>query len=271
LRSNALLALDGSLGHVTEVLSGDFYQGLSTSSPHQIWSAAMVVSPILRGMLGLSIDAKAHHITVAPHVPADWTEFAVRNLKVGSCSLNFRYRRTEQYISLETTRNDAGGDCGADFSPAVSLRAVVTGAQMDGHSVPFKLSENQTDQHVTVRFRANRGSSTLRIMLRNDFELGVHTDLPALGSSGSGLRVMNESWTPSHDALEMTVAGKPGEAYEMDVLGATQIKSIEGGELANVSSELAKLRIRIPAADDHSYKRSTVVFHFATKANYKTK
>jgi len=45
----ALLALDGSLGHVTEVLSGDQYQPLSTSSPHQIWSAAMVISPLLRG------------------------------------------------------------------------------------------------------------------------------------------------------------------------------------------------------------------------------
>src|SRR5207248_2469190 len=53
LRSNALLALDGSLGHVTEVISGDYYQPLSTSSPHQIWSAAMVISPLLRGMLGL--------------------------------------------------------------------------------------------------------------------------------------------------------------------------------------------------------------------------
>src|SRR6266851_2308243 len=50
LRANALLTFDGSLGHVTEVLSGDYYQPLSTSSPHQIWSAAMVISPILRGI-----------------------------------------------------------------------------------------------------------------------------------------------------------------------------------------------------------------------------
>src|SRR5256886_12046987 len=57
LRANALLALDGSLGHVTEVLSGDYYQPLATSSPHQIWSAAMVVSPLLRGLFGLEVDA----------------------------------------------------------------------------------------------------------------------------------------------------------------------------------------------------------------------
>ncbi len=91
LRANALLALDGSLGHVTEVLSGDVYQPLSTSSPHQIWSAAMVVSPILRGMLGLSSDAKTKTVTFSPHVPADWTSFSVRNVRVGDSRLNLTY------------------------------------------------------------------------------------------------------------------------------------------------------------------------------------
>jgi glycogen debranching enzyme len=50
LRANAWLALDGAGGNTTEVLSGDSYSPLSTASPHQIWSAAMVVSPLLRGL-----------------------------------------------------------------------------------------------------------------------------------------------------------------------------------------------------------------------------
>src|SRR5262249_39683737 len=62
LRANALLAHDGSLGHVTEVLSGDYYQPLSTSSPHQIWSAAMIINPLLRGMLGLETDVLNHKV-----------------------------------------------------------------------------------------------------------------------------------------------------------------------------------------------------------------
>ena len=52
LRANALLAFDGSLGHFTEVLSGNYYQTLSTGSPHQIWSAAMVVNPLLTRIVG---------------------------------------------------------------------------------------------------------------------------------------------------------------------------------------------------------------------------
>jgi glycogen debranching enzyme len=60
LRANALLATDGALGHFSEVLSGDYYQSFATSSPHQIWSSAMVISPILRGMFGLQPDAEKH-------------------------------------------------------------------------------------------------------------------------------------------------------------------------------------------------------------------
>ena len=57
LRANAQLIFDGALGRATEVLSGRYYTPLATSSSHQIWSSAMIVSPILRGMLGLSVDA----------------------------------------------------------------------------------------------------------------------------------------------------------------------------------------------------------------------
>jgi glycogen debranching enzyme len=47
LMANAQLALDGS-SICFEVLSGDYYQPLSTSSPHQIWSAAMVITAAAR-------------------------------------------------------------------------------------------------------------------------------------------------------------------------------------------------------------------------------
>ena len=73
LRANALLAFDGSLGHVTEVLSGSNYEPLSMSSPQQIWSAAMVVNPLLRGLLGIQKDTLSHTLTFAPHPPADWS------------------------------------------------------------------------------------------------------------------------------------------------------------------------------------------------------
>ena len=102
LRTNALLAFDGSLGHFTEVLSGDYYQSFATSSPHQIWSAAMVVSPILRGHVRIANGCVESQITLAPHVPADWTSFAIRNVHVGRQRVDFQYHKTPDSIVLET-------------------------------------------------------------------------------------------------------------------------------------------------------------------------
>src|SRR2546426_3183461 len=169
LRANALLALDGSLGHVTEVLSGDYYQPLSTSSPHQIWSAAMVVSPLLRGMFGLHADAANRTLTFAPHAPADWTAYSVRGVAVGADTLDLSYKKTAEAITLEISRKGSA-DCTMDFEPAVSLRAEVLGAELNGRPVAFDVERHGTDQHVLVHFGVNGGQNTLRIRLRNDFE-----------------------------------------------------------------------------------------------------
>src|ERR1700674_2938450 len=130
LRANALLALDGSLGHVTEVLSGDYYQPLSTSSPHQIWSAAMVVSPLLRGMFGLAIDAKTGTVTFAPHAPAGWTRFTIRNVRAGAAQMDFIYSKKAGAITLEV---NCGGTaaCQVEFEPSFSLSAEVLGVELN--------------------------------------------------------------------------------------------------------------------------------------------
>src|ERR1700683_5022832 len=71
LMANAELALMAG-GNTTEVLSGDTASPLSTASPHQTWSAAMVISPLLRGLAGLELNGLQGSIEFAPHLPADW-------------------------------------------------------------------------------------------------------------------------------------------------------------------------------------------------------
>ena len=94
LRANALLTFDGSLGNVTEVLSGNYYQTLATGSPHQIWSSAMVITPLLTGLFGLNTDAAQNQVILRPHIPADWTSFVISNIQAGECRLSVRYKKT---------------------------------------------------------------------------------------------------------------------------------------------------------------------------------
>ncbi len=267
LRANSLLALDGALGHVTEVLSGDYYQSLSTSSPHQIWSAAMVVSPILRGLLGLDADSLSHHLSFSPHIPADWTFFHIGNLRVGSTTLDLTYRKTLDGITLEVQRTGSG-DCVIEFSPALSPRAEVLGAEINSRGVSTHVEANSVDQHVAVRFPVIQSSNTVRIRVRNDFGLSLANTLPPLGNSSRGLRITSENWSANRDSLVLAVSGIPGREYDLAVWNPSQIASVEGAELVKNDHGEAKVRIKFPAAPSDSYTHSKVTFHFAGKARH---
>ena len=265
LRANALLALDGSLGHVTEVLSGDYYQPLSTSSPHQIWSAAMVISPILRGMLGLSVDAASSTVTLSPHVPAQWNSFAIRNVHAGPCTMDIRYRRTESEITLETDRSSSA-DCTLEFSPAISPLAEVTETELNGHLVNNRVIKSADDQHVVVRYGVAHGQSRLALMVRNDFGLGWNSTLPALGGTSHGLRVLNETWSPSHDRLDLEIAGTAGSIYEIGAWSTGLLNRVEGADLQKTGSNTATLRIHINGDTADTYVRQKIALHFSGKS-----
>jgi glycogen debranching enzyme len=265
LRANALMAVDGALGHFAEVLSGDYYEGFSTSSPHQIWSSAMVVSPILRGLFGLQTDAERHQITLSPHAPADWTSFALRNVHLDQVNVDFRYNKTLDSITLDTTRTGTG-DCWVEFSPAFSLRAEVIAVEMNGRPLPFRIQSNSEDQHVSVRFPVYGGPNSVVIRVKNDFGLMLANQLPALGSTSRGLRVISNSWNSARNQLTVEVSGLPGMKYDLGVWNPGQISSVEGAVLAKQRN----IRIQIPVLKDKdkdtekegNYLHHTVVIHF---------
>jgi glycogen debranching enzyme len=260
LRANALLATDGALGHFTEVLSGDYYQSFSTSSPHQIWSAAMVVSPILRGMLGLSVDAGKHEIVLNPHVPADWTSFAIHSVRVAGVSVDFQYRKTTDSVVLETKRAGTD-DCWVEFSPAFSLRTEVVSVEMNGRPLPFKMVSNHNDQHLSVRFPVYGGPNSVVIRMKNDFGLAVSNELPALGSASSGLRITSESWNSAKNELILEVSGLAGSHYEMSVWNPGQISSVEGAVL----SKAGELQIQMPQTPADTYVPQKIAIHFGRR------
>jgi glycogen debranching enzyme len=258
LRANALLTLDGSLGHDTEVLSGDYYQTLSTSSPHQIWSAAMVVSPILRGLFGLHTDATNCEITLAPHLPADWASFAIRNVQAGPVNVDFKFHKTVESMTLEITRSGKG-NCWVAFSPALSLRAQILSAELNGNPLPFQVQANSEDQHLSTKFLASEGLNALVVHVKRDFGLALNNELPALGSTSHALRIISESWNSDRSELRVEVSGVPGNVYELGVWNPAQIISIQNATL----TKQGKIRIAVPGGVGDGYVHTTLLIHFA--------
>jgi glycogen debranching enzyme len=266
LRANALLTLNGSLGHTAEVLSGDYFQTLATGTPHQTWSAAMVVNPLLSGLLGLQVDATSCQLNFAPHIPADWTSFSVNNVRLGTVALNLNYQRTPDSIRLEV-RSTGAGRCSVQFSPATSLRAQVTSARLNGSALPFQIEANSSDQHITVNVPIEGDKNTIEIQMKNNFELSETPTLPALGDASRGLRVLSESWSTKRDTLTLLLSGASGERYELFAWNADQISSIEGAELEKKAGT-ARVRVQLPASAPRAPgidPRVTVIFHLGAK------
>jgi glycogen debranching enzyme len=266
LRANALLTFDGSLGHVTEVLSGAYYQSLSTSSPHQIWSAAMVVSPLMRGLLGLQTDAGTATLTFAPHIPADWTSFEIRNQPVGSTKLDLKYAKDLSGITLEV-KATGNSPSTIDFQPAVSLRAKVLGVELNGHAILFRVQPNGIDQHVLVRIPVSQESNSLRIQLKDDFGLGYHSSLPAIGEASQGLRILSETWSPNRDRLTVNLSGHAVKQYELFAWNAAQIASVEGARLVSNPDGKSRLILELARNSSESASSATIAIQFVGVAN----
>jgi GH15 family glucan-1,4-alpha-glucosidase len=264
LRANALLALDGSPGHVTEVLNGDQYEPLPTSTPQQTWSAAMIVSPLLEGLFGLATNTATGKVALKPHIPADWDSFTLSNLHIGSMTLAFRFRKDAGDIRLEI-RRAGSGKCALDFSPALSFRAHIESATLNGHAISYRIESNEEDQHASVHFEVPAGKSTLRMRISDDFGLAVASQLPTGGRPSRGLKILSSSWTPERDGLRLDVAGVPGNTYELGLSDAHQNIFAEGADLDRTQPGAAKLRVRFNAGAD-TYIQRQINLRFAPGA-----
>jgi hypothetical protein len=185
-------------------------------------------------------------------------------------NVDFRYRKTPDSISLETARTGTG-DCWVEFSPALSLRTGVVSVEMNGRPVPFKIqpSGNSEDQHVSVRFPVYGGPNSVVIRVKNDFGLTLANQLPPLGSTSRGLRVISDSWNSARNQFTVEVSGVPGMEYELGVWNPGQISSVDGA----VVTKEGNIRIQMPARSDKDkdkdndksggdYLHHSVVIHF---------
>src|SRR5262249_34397911 len=95
LMANANLTWAQDPGALTELLSGEFNEPLGRSTPHQMWSSAMVLSPIIRGMLGIEADAIHGALRVTPALPATWEHVVLHHVPFGDDKLEVRMRRVK--------------------------------------------------------------------------------------------------------------------------------------------------------------------------------
>lgn len=251
LKANSWLALDGAGGNTTEVISGESYSPLSTATPHQIWSAAMVISPLLRGMFGLEVDSLHKHITLAPHFPASWNDMSLRHVRLGATGyVDFAFHRDENVLKLQVT-NYSTGPWTLTFSPAYSRYTTVTAATLQRASVQWTTQSYGTDWHPTIQATIPTAGATLQITHRQLFDVEVPAPPPQLAEPSSNLKLLSKIWSNDNKSLQMTVFGLAGHTYELAAIGLEYATQITGGVRDGNS-----IRVTMPAGS--GYISSTI-------------
>ncbi len=179
-----------SLGHVTEVFSGDFYRELDVSVPEQIWSSGMVITSMVRGLLGLEPDAPMAQLKWAPHLPPYWPGVKIRNIKIGGSTLNLEMEQSETQVRLRV--ENLGPPVEIEFSPQIPLGSSNFRATLNGRPLSTALRSHAQDAHAEVKFSAGQKSELVL-----SFEPGVRPWLPAqplhIGDESRGLRILSSS------------------------------------------------------------------------------
>ncbi|HEX8455896.1 MAG TPA: GH116 family glycosyl hydrolase [Pyrinomonadaceae bacterium] len=261
LAANALLTRQGAEGYVTELLSGDFNAPFGRSSHHQVWSEAMVVTPAVRGLLGLETSAAGRALRFAPQLPADWNQLAVRNVPAGDARYTLTYERTGGRIKINVRRqatgaavfaNSASGanaltksasGAAASAQSASGARTVITlapslpsdarlrGVTVQGRAVTFAPPAQFGDvQRAEISFAAELPDTEVVF----DYDEGTEvyrldTRVPPVGETSGGLRILRAR--VADGALRLLVEGLGGHAYALGVRTPHKLSSVPGAQV----------------------------------------
>ena len=141
-----------SLGHVPEVFSGDFYRELDVSVPEQIWSSGMVITSVLRGMLGIDPYAPMTELQFAPHLPRDWPSVTIKNLSVGRSTLGLEMTQKVGVVTLAV--ENSGPPIEITFAPETPIGSGHLRATVNGRPSTATIRTYSKDTHAEIKFSA---------------------------------------------------------------------------------------------------------------------
>lgn len=259
LQANARLTSLDALGWQTELLSGEFYRSVSTSVPHQLFSATGIINPLVLGLLGLHSDALSHEINFAPHLPFDWDEIRVQHYAVGSDKFDFFIQRSSHRLTLEI-QSRSQTKYALNFSPAFGLGAEIERVLIDQLDSKFEVAHTQYDTHGTIHCRF-QNNLKIEILCKPGIELGLPQPRLQIGARSTGLRVLD--YESSGSQLRILCEGLSGLNYQLRIRSGFPLEKCAGGKLKRIDVRLWELEIAFKTAAKNRYFKKEIKIQLA--------
>jgi glycogen debranching enzyme len=193
-----LNALD-SIGHIDEVLAGNFYRPQTESVPEQTWSSAGFVQSTVHGLLGLEVDSIAHRIVFAPRLPVTWENVSVQHIPVAGQSVCFALRRSGDHLTLHI--ENPGEPLHLEFAPDLPLGAQLVRATLNQHPISGTIENYPQQTNAKVEADIPHGPSDLDLNSAGGVSVIPETIRPRLGDTSSGIKIISVHL----DGTELTI------------------------------------------------------------------
>jgi hypothetical protein len=261
LMSNVLLRRQWALGYVTELLSGDYNAPFGRSSHHQVWSEAMTLTPLVRGLLGVEVSDFGRTVDFAPRLPADWPSIEVRRLRAGANTFDLSLARGGGQMTIGLRPDVVAGGSETKqattfrIAPAFPLDARVRSVRVDGRAVNFRVGRVGDVQTAEFAVEVRRPVE-VRVAYDEGSDVIVPFEPPAPGARSESLRVLRSTAEPG--ALRLLLEGLGGRAYTLRLRTPHAAGDGEGFKATRAGADEYRLDVAFdPAA--HGYARREVV------------
>lgn len=256
LMANSLLTYSNALGYVTELLSGDFNTPFGRSSHHQVWSEAMVISPVLRGMLGISASNNGKTIKISPNIPADWNDLDVQNIRVGDSMLDLKLKRGNGKMTISVSRK-TGTVSNVILSPVFPLDAVLKNVTANGKKLSFQMKQNGDGQQAEVKLDLTGSTTEISFDYTEGTEVYLVPPHLVAGQENTGLKIIKSQ--ARKDGLYLVLEGRGGQIYELKARSPQTLKETEGVKVLNSANGEKILQISFTGDKDSFIKRDIIL------------
>ena len=250
-----------SMGHMHELLTGDFYHQQVESVPEQTWSSAAFLSSTIQGLLGLE-RAQGNVLKFSPHLPANWDRISVANVKVPGGTVKMTLTRVPQGLQLET--ENSGSPVELLWAPEIPLGAHLSGAEVEGKSIDVRREEHVQDTHATLNLKVPHGKTHCLIRYEGGVLLSVSGTSPLVGEPSKQIKITSVAYKPASLVVDADVSS---DAFNSTIELRTdqKVQKVSGAKLTPIAADLYDLRVDLPesagsAASDYGHTKIVVDF-----------
>ncbi len=246
-------------GHIHEVLAGNYFRPQTESVPEQTWSSAGLLDAAVRGLFGIEVRAAQDSLALHPHMPAEWDEMSVENIRLPHATLAFTMRHDAGSVDLDL--HNSGDPAEVEFAPEIPLGADVVEAQCDGAKLTAGVTSHSQDTHAQFKFTAARGDSHCHLRLAGGVSIVLPAPAAQIGDASTGIKLTRLHLQGHELVLEADVHARGVDHLRLQT--PWKIKSIRGATfkaVPNGAYEVLLTRRSPQQADGYANAQVDVVF-----------